>query len=157
MRNLAVKLLQRVFLGVQLFDHSFFLFLSMIFLCLFQTGLFIFTPIIYTYKLVLNNKKSCSMVFCSKHQHPHLLDLNIVYDDDSPLAKVVLFKYLGLWVDPELVFKPHIDFIIKKKLMVVLSFTLSPPLTECSHFTLLLSALLSFVPFFPLQTFSFCH
>lgn len=43
-------------------------------------------------------------------RHPHLLDLSIVEDDGSPSVKVLLFKYLGLWVHPELTFKPRIDF-----------------------------------------------
>lgn len=48
-------------------------------------------------------------------RHPHLLDLSIVEDDGSPSVKVLLFKYLGLWVHPELTFKPRIDFLKKKK------------------------------------------
>ena len=65
-------------------------------------------------KLVLNKTKSCSMVFGSMYRRPHLLDLNIVYDDGSPLENVKLFKYLGVWIDPELTFKLHIDSVIKK-------------------------------------------
>ncbi len=54
------------------------------------------------------------MVFGTRHRRPHLLDLKIVFDDGSPLDKTQLFKYLGLWIDPELSFKPHIDNIVKK-------------------------------------------
>ncbi len=51
---------------------------------------------LYDNKLVLNKKKSCSMVFGTRHRRPHLLDLNIVFDDGSPFDKTQLFKYRGL-------------------------------------------------------------
>lgn len=65
-------------------------------------------------RLLLNQKKSCSMVFGTRHTHPYHLNLPILFADGSPLHKVDSFKYLGLWIDPELSFKPHIDFIIKR-------------------------------------------
>ncbi len=66
-------------------------------------------------KLVLNKKKSCRMAFGTQHNRSsYPSNLQIYFDDGSPLEKVDSFKYLGLWIDPELSFKPHIDFIIKR-------------------------------------------
>lgn len=33
------------------------------------------------------------------------------YSDGSPHIKVDTFKYIGLWIDSELSFRPHIDYI----------------------------------------------
>lgn len=41
------------------------------------------------------------------------VDINIRFDDGSQLSNVSEYKYLGLWLDTELSFKPHIDCIIK--------------------------------------------
>lgn len=68
----------------------------------------------YNNKLLLNTKKSCCMVFGSKPSHPDQLDLKIQTTNGSDLERVSSFKYLGLWIDPELTFKPHIDYIVKK-------------------------------------------
>lgn len=54
------------------------------------------------------------MEFFKRCHRPHSFDLDISFEDGSLLSKVVLFKYLGLWLDPELPFKQHIDCIIKK-------------------------------------------
>ncbi len=40
--------------------------------------------------------------------------LNITFDDGLSLEAVDSFKYLGLWIDPELTFKPHIDYIVNR-------------------------------------------
>uniref|UniRef100_A0A3B1IDR7 Reverse transcriptase domain-containing protein n=1 Tax=Astyanax mexicanus TaxID=7994 RepID=A0A3B1IDR7_ASTMX len=69
---------------------------------------------LYDNKLILNKKKSCCMLFGMQHGSPNLRDLHIYFDDGSPLEKVDSFKYLGLWVDSEFSFKPHVDYIIKK-------------------------------------------
>ncbi len=65
-------------------------------------------------KLFLNKKKTCSMIFGSKHSLSRSPSLCINFNDGSPLERVDVFKYLGLWIDPELSFKPHIDYICKK-------------------------------------------
>lgn len=54
------------------------------------------------------------MLFIKRCNCSHSFDLNISFDDGSPLTKVDLFKYLRLWLDPKLSLKPHIDFMIKK-------------------------------------------
>ena len=41
-------------------------------------------------------------------------ELAIDFTDGSPLIKVDKFKYLGLWIDSEFSFRPHIDFIRNK-------------------------------------------
>lgn len=68
-------------------------------------------------KLVLNKKKSCSRVFIKRCHGPHSFDLNISFEDGSLLSRVDLFKYLGIWLDPELCFKHHIDSIIKNHIL----------------------------------------
>ncbi len=55
-------------------------------------------------KLILNKKKSCSMVFSTCHLRSHSADFHIYFSDGSPVDKVDTFKYLGLWIDPELTF-----------------------------------------------------
>ena len=42
------------------------------------------------------------------------IQLRILFSNGSILENVDTFKYLGLWLDPELTFKPHIDYITKK-------------------------------------------
>ena len=59
-------------------------------------------------------KKSCCMVFGTKYGLSHLPELFINFSDGTPLERVNVFKYLGLWMDPELTFKPHIVFICKR-------------------------------------------
>ncbi len=54
------------------------------------------------------------MVFGTQYTRPHLRNFHIHFTDGSPLERVDLFKYLGLQIDPELPFKPHIDFVIKR-------------------------------------------
>ena len=62
--------------------------------------------------LVLNKKKSCSMLFGTRYFLNHTTsDLNIYFTDGSPLKTVQTFKYLGLWLDSELSFKHHIDSV----------------------------------------------
>ena len=67
-------------------------------------------------KLVLNKGKSCSMVFGTRTSQASSLQLPLLFSNGSHLEKVDSFKYLGLWLDPELTFKPHIDYIIKKNI-----------------------------------------
>ncbi len=67
-------------------------------------------------KLVLNMKKSCCMLFHTSHSHSHPHNLDIHYEDGSSLETVNSFKYLGLWLDPQLSFKIHIDSVVKKTL-----------------------------------------
>lgn len=65
-------------------------------------------------RLVLNMKKSCTLVFGTKYGSSHSPELHINFSDGTPLERVNVFKYLGLWMDPELTFKPHIDYICKR-------------------------------------------
>jgi len=53
-------------------------------------------------------------MFGSRRVHSNTSDLNIIGDDGLSLEKVSAFKYLGLWIDTELSFKPHIDYITKR-------------------------------------------
>ncbi len=66
-------------------------------------------------KLQFNKKKSCVMLFGTRHNLSHLpSDLSVCFNDGTPLAKVDTIKYLGLWIDSALTFKPHIKSIINK-------------------------------------------
>lgn len=64
--------------------------------------------------LVLNMKKSCSMVFGTRHGLSHLPELLTNFSDGTPLERGNVFKYLGHWMDPELTFKPHFGYICKR-------------------------------------------
>ena len=59
-------------------------------------------------------KKSCSMIFSTRHLRSYSVDFLIYFSDGSPVDKVDTFKYLGLWIDEELTFTPHIDYTVKK-------------------------------------------
>lgn len=61
-----------------------------------------------------NKLLSCSMVFIKRCVCSHSFDLNISFDDGSPLTKVDLFKCLGLWLDPELSFSLTLILFSKK-------------------------------------------
>ncbi len=65
-------------------------------------------------KLLLNKKKSCSMMFGTRQGLSESPVLNISFSDSSPLEQVSSFKYLGLWTDPVLSFSEHIKSIINK-------------------------------------------
>lgn len=67
---------------------------------------------LHSNKLILNRKKSCCMLFGTRHSRVYSSELQINFDNGTLLEKADSFKYLGLWIDPELSFKPHIDFII---------------------------------------------
>lgn len=69
---------------------------------------------LHSNKLILNRKKSCCMLFGTRHSRVYSSELQINFDNGTLLEKADSFKYLGLWIDPELSFKPHIDFIIKR-------------------------------------------
>lgn len=51
------------------------------------------------------NRRTCSMAFFKRCHRINSSDLDIHFNDSSPLTKVDLFKCLG----SELSFKPHID------------------------------------------------
>lgn len=63
--------------------------------------------------LVLNMKKSCSMVFGTRHGLSHSPELLTNFSDGTPLERGNVFKYLGHWMDPELTFKPHFGYMCK--------------------------------------------
>ncbi|XDV43619.1 hypothetical protein PO909_012067 [Leuciscus waleckii] len=66
--------------------------------------------------LLLNKKKSYSMLFATRSTyHKQNNSLEVQFLDGIPLENVEEFKYLGLWLDSQLTFRPHIDSIIKKK------------------------------------------
>lgn len=63
--------------------------------------------------LILNKKPwYASLSFLS-------FDFIIILYDGLSLDNVDSYKYHGLWIDPDLTFKPHIDYIL------LLAFTLS--------------------------------
>lgn len=64
--------------------------------------------------LVLNMKKSCSMVFGTRHGLSHSPELLTNFSDGTPLERGNVFKYLGHWMDPELTFKPHFGYMCKR-------------------------------------------
>ena len=66
-------------------------------------------------RLLLNKTKSYSMVFGTKHNlKSKSNNLIITCNDGMNLHRVEHFKYLGLWLDSELTFKPHTDSILRK-------------------------------------------
>ena len=65
-------------------------------------------------KLLLNMRKSCSMLFGHSRNEQSSSNLLIHFEDGSHLEKVDSFKYLGITLDPELSFKHHIDNTVKK-------------------------------------------
>ena len=65
-------------------------------------------------KLLLNKGKSCSMVFGTRRSRASSLGLGIQFSNGAQLENVDTFKYLGVWLDPELTFKPNIDYTVKK-------------------------------------------
>lgn len=64
--------------------------------------------------LMLNKNKSCCMLFGTHRRRSSSFDLNITFDYGLSLEAVDSFKYLGLWIDIENTFKPHIDFIVNR-------------------------------------------
>ena len=65
-------------------------------------------------KLLLNKKKSYSMLFCTQPDHLLSSNWSISLLDGTTIEKIEEFKYLGLWLDSQLSFKPHINAITKK-------------------------------------------
>lgn len=63
--------------------------------------------------LKLNMKKSLCMLFGTHHSLKSA-ELNLYFDNGTSVTKETSVKYLGIWLDPELNFKPHIDYIIKR-------------------------------------------
>ncbi|KAI2667398.1 putative RNA-directed DNA polymerase from transposon BS [Labeo rohita] len=64
---------------------------------------------------LLLNAKSHTMVFDTKRMFKQKSnDIKIMCNDGTYLHRVDQIKYLGLWLDPELSFKPHIDYILRK-------------------------------------------
>lgn len=68
---------------------------------------------LFQHNLILNNKKSYSMLF-KNNMWTNLQNPETFYNDGSSLENTDTYKYLGLWIDQELTFKPHIDYITKK-------------------------------------------
>lgn len=62
--------------------------------------------------LKLNMTKSNYMLFGTRHSLQSA-NLSITFDNGSLMLRETAVKYLGVWLDPELNFKPHIDYIIK--------------------------------------------
>lgn len=65
-------------------------------------------------KLLLNKKKSYNMLLCTRADPSLLSNWSITLLDGTVLEKNEEFKYLGLWLDSQLSFKPHINSITKK-------------------------------------------
>jgi len=66
-------------------------------------------------KLLLNKTKSYTMVFgtrCTLKAKTN--NLIITCNDGTSLNEVDKVKYLGLWLDSELTFKSHIDYLLHK-------------------------------------------
>lgn len=70
---------------------------------------------LYSNNLLLNKGKSHTMIFGTKHMFKlKSNNIKIMCNDGTYLDRVDQIKYLGLWLDPELSFKPHIDYILRK-------------------------------------------
>lgn len=64
---------------------------------------------------ILNKSKSYSMLFSTRSaRHNQGNSLIIKFSDGTLMENVEEFKYLGLWLDSSLSFRPHIDSIVKK-------------------------------------------
>jgi len=65
--------------------------------------------------LILNKSKSYSMLFSTRSaRHNHGNNLTIKFSDGTLMENVEELKYLGLWLDSSLSFRPHIDSIVKR-------------------------------------------
>ncbi len=70
---------------------------------------------LYSNNLLLNKGKSQTMIFGTKRMIKlKSNNLKIMCNDGTYLHRVNQIKHLGLWLDPELSFKPHIDYILHK-------------------------------------------
>ncbi len=70
---------------------------------------------LYSNNLLLNKGKSHTMIFGTKRMFKlKSNNIKITCNDGTYLHRVDQIKYLGLWLDPELSFKPHIDYILRK-------------------------------------------
>ncbi|KAK0147983.1 hypothetical protein N1851_012350 [Merluccius polli] len=66
-------------------------------------------------KLLLNKNKSVVMIFGTNSKLKSISDsCKISCKDGTTLQKVDKMKYLGVWLDPTLSFKTHIDYMIRK-------------------------------------------
>lgn len=65
-------------------------------------------------KLLLNKNKTYSMLFCQRPDPLLLSNWSITLRDGSLVEKTEEFKYLGLLLDSQLSFKPHINSVTKK-------------------------------------------
>lgn len=54
------------------------------------------------------------MLFGARHDILLSYELHITFDNGTVVHKVDSVRYLGLWLDPELNLKPHIDYIIRQ-------------------------------------------
>ena len=61
-------------------------------------------------KLTLNVSKSKFMMISSKKKTPNLS----IFINDKPLEQCESYKYLGVFIDQNLSWKPHISHICKK-------------------------------------------
>ena len=64
-------------------------------------------------KLCVNVKKTKSMLFHSPHKFNRENNLILTFGTDM-VEQVSVFKYLGMYLDPTLMFNNHIDHIVKK-------------------------------------------
>lgn len=65
-------------------------------------------------RLTLNAKKTKCMLFGSPQKLAKVRDELLIQIDGEPLENVLVFKYLGLWLDPVLNWKHHVNCIAKK-------------------------------------------
>jgi len=64
--------------------------------------------------LLLNKKKTYNILFATRSAlHKQNNSFQVKFLDGTPLMNVDKIKYLGLWLDSRLTFRPHIDFIVK--------------------------------------------
>ncbi len=70
---------------------------------------------LYSNNLLLNKSKSQTMIFGTKRMIKlKSNNLNVICNDGAHLHRADQLKYLGVWLDPELSFKPHIDCVLRK-------------------------------------------
>lgn len=64
--------------------------------------------------IFMNEKKSYCMLFPTRSASMNQTNLVVNFLEGTPLGRVDEYKYLGLWIDSELSFKTHINYIVRK-------------------------------------------
>lgn len=111
--------------------------------------------------LILNKSKSYSMLFSTRSvRYNQCNSLSIKFSDRLLMEHVEKFKYLGLWLDSSLSFRPHIDSIVRKVnynlRLLYRSINCFPPLIRLRLVTQLLFPIIDYADFVYMSTTESC-